>query len=131
MALAYQSMSDLENAANTPGEGRLIRQRIDQNAQLKVFYGTNDNLTVEEVATMSGTRRIQRRTEQRRRIGGYDAYGRTDAEEALIPENVVRRLPEGVAVYFEPGQTAQLIRTAPVRTKQAHDFQADQRFYQG
>lgn len=131
LVLAYQSLSDLESAANTPAEGRIIRQRIDQNCQLKVFYGTNDNLTVEEVALMSGTRRVQIRTEERRKLGGYSAESRIDSKEALIPENVIRRLPERVAVYFEPSQVARTLRTAPVRTSQTHDFAKDERFYGG
>lgn len=123
IVLAYQSLSDLESAATTPAEGRIIRQRIDQNCQLKVFYGTNDNLTVEEVSKMSGTRVVQRRSETRG-LAGYSATSRTEAEEALVPENMIRRLPEATAVYFEPGQVARTIRTAPVRTTQAHDFNA-------
>lgn len=64
------------------------------------------------------------------RPGGYSASSRTEAEEALVPENVIRRLPEGVAVYFEPGQVAWTIRTAPVRTTQAHKFE-DRQFHGG
>lgn len=77
MVLAYQSLSDLESAANTPVESRI------------------------------------------------------DSEEALIPENVIRRLPEEMMVYFELNQVVRILRTAPVRTTQAHNFAEDERFCSG
>lgn len=57
--LAYQSLTDLEAAAGTPAAGRIIRQRIDQNCQIKLFYGSQDNLTV-AARTISPWRRSRR-----------------------------------------------------------------------
>lgn len=127
MILAYQSLTDLEAAAGTPAEGRIIRQRMDQNCQIKLFYGSQDNLTVETVETMSGTRQVWRR--QHSRSGLSRSHGRSQMEEAYIPANVIRRLGQGVALYFQPAQLAQMVITAPVLTARRHDLETDQRFY--
>jgi hypothetical protein len=125
--LAYQSLTDLEAAASNPSEGRIIRQRIDQNCQLKAFYGSQDNVTVETVEEMSGTRQVWRH--QRNGSGLRVTHGRAQVEEALIPANLIRRLGQGVALWFEPAQQARLIVTAPVVTKRKHDLEGDGRFY--
>lgn len=125
--LAYQSLSDMETAGK-PGEGQVLRQRIDQNCQLKVFYGTQDNLTVETVEQMSGTRGVWKKT-QEAGLRGYKTSGRSADEDYLIPGNLIRRLGAGVAVYFEPSMMAQLVVTAPVKTDLANDLENDDRYY--
>lgn len=127
MILAYQSLTDLEAAAANPAEGRIIRQRIDQNCQIKLFYGSQDNLTVEAVEKMSGTRQVWRRQESR--SGLSHSHGRAQMTEAYIPANVIRRLGQGVALCFLPAQLAQLVVTAPVPVARRFDLDADPRFY--
>lgn len=124
LVLAYQSFSDLESTFPGP-VGKVIRQRIDQNCQLKVFYGTRDNLTVDEVSKMSGTRRVWQSSEQIQKGMLFETYGanrniRSESEE-YIHANTIRQLPKQAAVLFAPDRLAQLVQTSPVSVHDVED----------
>jgi len=118
VVLAYQSLADLESAVPDVQRGKIIRTRMEQNTQLKLFYGTQDNLTAREVALMSGTRTVWTQLNEMEHFLGVELYksGRrlSSNTEEVIPENLIRRMGERVAIFFQPGEVAQLVFTAPV-----------------
>lgn len=120
---AYQSVTDLEAPDDKTLDGKALAQSINVNSQLKLFYGGADYQTAEWVSQLSGTitKEVTAMEKTRIRTAGAEEWeqGRTvkRLEEALIPLNVILTLPHRVSVFFQPGQLATPVFTAPAPVK--------------
>ncbi len=115
--VAYQSILDIRNLKDANLNAQAIEQSVNINCKTTLCYMAADSETAEWASLLSGTiqKTVSRMEEVRVTRHGAELWSpdRTlnKAEENLIPENMMKMLPERIGALFRPNELAIILHS--------------------
>jgi hypothetical protein len=120
MGLAYQSDKDMTALEDKSINTDYVYNGVNVNCQIKLIYGGWDSNTAKFISELSGTiyKEVTTMTEVEANEAAAETWGKkstvTKEEEALLSENLIKRLPPKICIFLRPGGLPQLCYTAHV-----------------